>query len=126
MTRSFPSSALTLLRASRSVVYTTLVVSLLGEVACMPHVSRAELPPACKSEAGEVLVLGQVLRPGRLEVKSKIALGDALARSGGPTQLAAYVVLDRTTCSGRRRFRFPKDREVWLEPGDIVRLDARD
>jgi polysaccharide export outer membrane protein len=79
----------------------------------------------------KVSVMGEVLKPGRFDLKSATSALDAIAMAGGFSPFASRtrVVILRPTNNGMTRIPFNYNRVVasggeaenlWLKPGDIV------
>lgn len=79
----------------------------------------------------KVSVLGEVLKPGRFELKSYTTILDVLAQAGGFTQFAARarIVVLRPAGKTMKRISFNynkvvasgnEDENFYLQPGDIV------
>jgi polysaccharide export outer membrane protein len=79
----------------------------------------------------KVSVLGEVVRPGRFELKSYTTILDVLAQAGGFTQFAGRgrIVILRPTGKTMKRIPFNynkvvssggEEENIYLQPGDIV------
>lgn len=96
-----------------------------------PRRPQPVLPHACATAPPELLVLGEVLRPGKQVVRKPVEVTVALKRAGGFTRLAWRMTLQRTTCTSMRTYVLPvRDeaalRGVILEPGDVLLVGASD
>ena len=78
-----------------------------------------------------VSVIGEVLKPGRLELKSWTTVLDALAQAGGFTQFAARSRIVILRPNGKTMTRVPfnynkvvasggEEENIYLQPGDII------
>jgi polysaccharide export outer membrane protein len=82
-------------------------------------------------EAGQVSIIGQVMRPGIYNLKPGLTVVDAIALAGGFTPIAAQdgVKVIRMLNGGRKTIRVPvasilrggdKSRDIVLEPDDTI------
>jgi polysaccharide export outer membrane protein len=78
----------------------------------------------------KIVVLGEVVKPGRFELTGPTTVLEAIALAGGFTEFASSSRVDLLRPSGERVQRFELDRgrltqtegrqNVWLSPGDVV------
>jgi polysaccharide export outer membrane protein len=78
----------------------------------------------------KIVVMGEVVKPGRFELTGPTTVLEAIALAGGFTEFASSSRVDLLRPSGERVERYQLDRDrltaskgkqnVWLTPGDVV------
>ena len=104
-----------------------ILLARLAEYVTVPEVSVI----VTEVRSFRVSVLGEVVRPGRFELKSQVRLVDALAMAGGLTQYASRsnLVVLRSNGHGLETHRFDYDKlraadarlvNFFLQPDDVL------
>jgi protein involved in polysaccharide export with SLBB domain len=105
---------------------TSVVVAAVTMIRCAASPPLPAIPPGPAEAPREIVVVGQVERPARVNATSARPLCALLDEAGGLTRLACgHVMITRTDHDVRRRWAIPLSRvrdrsacEVSISPGD--------